>query len=148
MVTSPLCCSQVIQGIPQRITPRRQHIRLSARLRPDEFDVLGSLEPLRRYQPDSRRRLRLPDPNQSFTNSMHGGATPDGDTVVGFYVDMMTNHTHGYVLQDGVLQPYDGPTAFKPSFGTSILGKNWWELTKTSPENSTGFCSSQTNQRR
>jgi len=34
----------------------------------------------------------LTDPNQSFPNSMHGGATPDGDTVVGFYVDMMTNH--------------------------------------------------------
>jgi hypothetical protein len=49
----------------------------------------------------------LVDPNLSFPNSMHGGATPDGHTVVGFYVDMMTNHTHGYVLQDGILATYD-----------------------------------------
>jgi hypothetical protein len=55
----------------------------------------------------------LTDPNQSFPNSMHGGATPDGDTVVGFYVDMMTNHTHGYVLQDGVLRPYDVPNSIQ-----------------------------------
>jgi len=51
----------------------------------------------------------LVDPNLSFPNSMHGGATPDGHTVVGFYVDMMTSHTHGYVLQDGVLETYDVP---------------------------------------
>ena len=53
----------------------------------------------------------LADPSQSFPNSMHGGATPDGNTAVGFYVDMMTNHTHGYILQDGVLQTYDVPNS-------------------------------------
>ena len=49
------------------------------------------------------------DLSQSFPNSMHGGATPDGNTMVGFYVDMTTNHTHGYILQNGVLEPYDVP---------------------------------------
>ncbi|HEV2387521.1 MAG TPA: hypothetical protein VGS20_09720 [Candidatus Acidoferrales bacterium] len=53
----------------------------------------------------------LSDPNLSFPNSMHGGATPDGSIVTGFYVDMkaIPNHTHGYFLQDGVLQTYDVP---------------------------------------
>jgi hypothetical protein len=55
----------------------------------------------------------LADPSKSFPNSMHGGATPDGGTAVGFYVDMMTNYTHGYVLQDGVLQPYDVPNSIQ-----------------------------------
>ena len=51
----------------------------------------------------------LADPSKSFPNSMHGGATPDGNVVVGFYVDMMTNHQHGYILQNGVVQTYDVP---------------------------------------
>lgn len=51
----------------------------------------------------------LSDPNQSYPNSMHGGATPDGNIVTGFYVDMTTNHTHGYVIQKGVLETYDVP---------------------------------------
>lgn len=46
------------------------------------------------------------DPNQSYPNSMHGGATPDGRVVTGFYVDM-SNHTHGYIIEDDVLQTYD-----------------------------------------
>jgi hypothetical protein len=51
----------------------------------------------------------LSDPNQSYPNSMHGGATPDGSVVTGFYVDMTTNHTHGYVIQNGILETYDVP---------------------------------------
>jgi hypothetical protein len=51
----------------------------------------------------------LTDPTLSFPNSMHGGVTPDGRTVVGFYTDMMTGRQHGYVLQNGVLEPYDVP---------------------------------------
>lgn len=47
------------------------------------------------------------DPTMSFPNSMHGGATPDGRTVVGFYTDMMTGRQHGYVIQDRVPQSYD-----------------------------------------
>jgi hypothetical protein len=55
----------------------------------------------------------LSDPKLSFPNSMHGGATPDGSVVTGFYVDMMAkpNHTHGYVIQDGNLQTYDVPNS-------------------------------------
>ncbi len=51
----------------------------------------------------------LADPSKSYPNSMHGGATPDGNTMVGFYVDMMTSHQHGYILQNGVVQTYDVP---------------------------------------
>ncbi|HEY6944254.1 MAG TPA: hypothetical protein VI431_03870 [Candidatus Acidoferrum sp.] len=53
----------------------------------------------------------LSDPSLSFPNSMHGGATPNGSIVTGFYVDMAAspNHTHGYFLQNGVLQTYDVP---------------------------------------
>lgn len=53
----------------------------------------------------------LSDPNLSFPNSMHGGATPDGGVVTGFYVDMATNHQHGYFLRNGVLQTYDVPNS-------------------------------------
>jgi len=35
----------------------------------------------------------LTDPSKSFPNSMHGGATPDGSIVVGFYVDMTAIRT-------------------------------------------------------
>lgn len=51
----------------------------------------------------------LSNPDQSYPNSMHGGATPDGSVVTGFYVDMTTNHTHGYMIQNGVLETYDVP---------------------------------------
>jgi hypothetical protein len=51
----------------------------------------------------------LVDPTMSFPNSMHGGATPDGRTTVGFYVDMTTGHQHGYIVENGVLQTYDVP---------------------------------------
>ena len=51
----------------------------------------------------------LADPSKSFPNSMHGGATPDGNIMVGFYIDMTTNHQHGYVLQNKFLQTYDVP---------------------------------------
>ena len=57
----------------------------------------------------------LTDPSKSFPNSMHGGATPDGSIVVGFYVDMtaIPNHQHGYILQNGDLQPYDVPNSIQ-----------------------------------
>jgi hypothetical protein len=55
----------------------------------------------------------LSDPTLSFPNSMHGGATPDGSIVTGFYVDMTAkpNHTHGYVLLNGILRTYDVPNS-------------------------------------
>jgi uncharacterized membrane protein len=45
--------------------------------------------------------------------SMHTGATPDGNTIVGLYTDMtMTpSVTHGYVLQNGSFEPFDVPSS-------------------------------------
>lgn len=51
----------------------------------------------------------LSNPSLSFPNSMHGGATPDGTVLVGFYVDMTTGHQHGYIVTNGLLQAYDVP---------------------------------------
>lgn len=55
----------------------------------------------------------LSDPSLSYPCSMHGGATPDGKTTVGFYGDMangcLTNH--GYILQNGSLQTFDVPNS-------------------------------------
>jgi hypothetical protein len=53
----------------------------------------------------------LSNPSLSFPNSMHGGATPDGSVLVGFYVDMMTGHQHGYIVRSGLLQTYDVPNS-------------------------------------
>jgi uncharacterized membrane protein len=39
--------------------------------------------------------------------SMHMGATPDGKTIVGFFTDTMA--TRGYVLEEGILTPFDAP---------------------------------------
>jgi hypothetical protein len=55
----------------------------------------------------------LADPTLSFPNSMHGGATPDGRTMVGFYVDMTTNQTHGYLLENGAFQQFDFPDSIQ-----------------------------------
>jgi len=55
----------------------------------------------------------MADPTMSFPNSMHGGATPDGRTVVGFYTDMMRGNQRGYVLQNGVPQFYDVPLSIR-----------------------------------
>jgi hypothetical protein len=46
-----------------------------------------------------------------LSSTMHGGATPDGKVVTGSYVDMMNNDTHGYVLQNGILETYDVPNS-------------------------------------
>ncbi len=61
----------------------------------------------------------LSDPNQSFVCSMHGGVAPDG-TLVGFWGDPADecSHTHGYILQNGVLQSYDIPD----STSTTVWG--------------------------
>jgi probable HAF family extracellular repeat protein len=41
--------------------------------------------------------------------SMNNGATNGGGTIAGFYVNML-NQQHGYVVRDGMLEPYD-PTS-------------------------------------
>lgn len=43
--------------------------------------------------------------------SMNNGATPDGKMVVGLYTDMGTGLTHGYVIDDGVFEPFDAPNS-------------------------------------
>jgi hypothetical protein len=93
-------------AIPGRITPNGDMYGCF-----HDFDVMASMFSAA-WTRSSETSLAagggaLADPSKSFPNSMHGRATPDGGTTVGFYVDMMTNHTHGYALQDGVLQPYD-----------------------------------------
>ena len=50
----------------------------------------------------------LTDPSQSMPMSMNNGATPGGHVIVGFWVDM-SNHRHGFVVQDGAFQSYDVP---------------------------------------
>src|SRR5207248_8915529 len=48
----------------------------------------------------------LADSSQSVPMSMNNGAIPGGHTIVGHWTDM-SKHTHGFVVQDGVFQPYD-----------------------------------------
>ena len=53
---------------------------------------------------------QLVDP-MGVAMSMNNGGTPgDGETVVGLFMDMSAQQ-HGYVLQDGMLTPYDAPGA-------------------------------------
>jgi probable HAF family extracellular repeat protein len=42
--------------------------------------------------------------------SMNNGGTPGGQTTVGLFMDM-ANQQHGYVVQNGMLAPYDPPGA-------------------------------------
>ena len=51
----------------------------------------------------------LADPTKSVPASMDTGATPDGSIRVGLYIDMMTGFNHGYLVRNGILQPYDVP---------------------------------------
>jgi probable HAF family extracellular repeat protein len=39
--------------------------------------------------------------------SMRNGATPDGNTIVGFYTDLTTGLTHSYLVQNGSFKPFD-----------------------------------------
>jgi probable HAF family extracellular repeat protein len=48
----------------------------------------------------------LADPSHSMPMSMNNGATPGGHMIVGHWTDM-SNHRHGFVVQDGVFQSYD-----------------------------------------
>jgi uncharacterized membrane protein len=41
--------------------------------------------------------------------SMNNGISRDGKTIVGLYTDMMTLASHGYILSNGVLTPFDVP---------------------------------------
>jgi hypothetical protein len=95
-------------AIPGRITPDGSIYGCY-----HDFDVMGSMfsAAWTRFGNTSLAAGggELSDQSSSFPNSMHGGATPDGSVVVGFYVDMMTGHQHGYILRNGTLQTYDVP---------------------------------------
>lgn len=41
--------------------------------------------------------------------SMHNGATPDGQMIVGLFTNMMTGRGEGYVIEDGALTPFVVP---------------------------------------
>jgi uncharacterized membrane protein len=53
----------------------------------------------------------LKDPTESVVGSMNNGATPDGSTIVGLYVDPpdSSGQYHGYIVHNGTFQPYDVP---------------------------------------
>jgi len=91
-----------------------------------DFDVMGSMfsAAWTRFGDTSLAAGggELADPSQSFPCSMHGGATPDGGTIVGFYGDLSNacKTNHGYILQNRVLQTYDVPG----SISTTI-----WDIT-------------------
>lgn len=48
----------------------------------------------------------LANPAIGVPMSMHHGAAPDGHTMVGHWTDT-ANHTHGYIVQNGVFRSYD-----------------------------------------
>ena len=53
----------------------------------------------------------LKNPTESVVGSMNNGATPDGSTIVGLYVDPpdQNGQYHGYIVHDGAFQRYDVP---------------------------------------
>jgi uncharacterized membrane protein len=99
-------------AIPGRITPDGSIYGCF-----HDFDVMASMFSAT-WTPGGVTSLalnggELSDPTESYPNSMHGGATPDGRTVVGFYTDMMAGNQHGYQLQNGILQSYDVPLSIR-----------------------------------
>jgi len=97
-------------AIPSRITPDGSMYGCL-----HDFDTMGSMYSAAwtRFGDTSLavNGGELSDPNMSYPNSMHRGASPDGSVIVGFYIDMDTGHQHGYILQDGMLQTYDVPNS-------------------------------------
>jgi probable HAF family extracellular repeat protein len=52
----------------------------------------------------------LADPTQSVSMSMNNGATPGGGIIVGLWTDM-SNHRHGFQVQNGVFRSFDVPSS-------------------------------------
>lgn len=94
-----------------------------ARITPDgsiygclhDFDLMGSMYGAAWTRSGDTSLIAggggLTDPTMGYPMSMHRGATPDGNVIVGFYVDMATGHQHGYILRNGMLQTYDVPNS-------------------------------------
>jgi uncharacterized membrane protein len=95
-------------AIPQRITPDRSIYGCL-----HDFDLMGSMYGAAWTRSGDTSLAAgggaLSDPTMSYPSSMHTGATPDGNIIVGLYGDMTTGHQHGYVLRNGMLQSYDVP---------------------------------------
>lgn len=95
-------------AIPQRIAPDGTIYGCL-----HDFDTMGSMYGARwsRFGPSSLMAGggELAGPNMSLDASMNNGATPDGSMIVGLFTDMMTNQSHGFIVQNGELQTYDVP---------------------------------------
>ena len=46
-----------------------------------------------------------------ISRSMHNGATPSGNTIVGLFTDMDAGKARAYVIEDGVFTPFDAPNS-------------------------------------
>jgi hypothetical protein len=62
----------------------------------------------------------LKDPAQSVPTSINTSATPNGSIIVGTYIDLSTNHAHGYIVHNGIFNSYDVPSSLR----TRIWGIN------------------------
>jgi hypothetical protein len=95
-------------AIPQRISPDGDIYGCL-----HDFDLMASMFGFVRtrsgYFSLTAAGGELADPSQSVPNSMNNGATPDGHTIAGGWTDMMTGHTHGFVVHDGNFLSYDVP---------------------------------------
>lgn len=99
-------------AIPGRITPDGNMYGCF-----HDFDVMGSMFSAAWTRSADTSLAsgggELSEPNASFPDSMHGGATPDGNTMVGFYGEPANGFmtTHGYILHNGALQTWDFPNS-------------------------------------
>jgi len=101
-------------SIPQRITPNGNIYGCY-----HDLDLMGSMFGFARTA-SGFSSIDVPV-------SMHTGATPHGSTIVGLYTDMVTNLTHGYVVQNGNFQSFDVPSstftqAWDINPGANIVG--------------------------
>jgi hypothetical protein len=107
-------------AIPQRITPNGDIYGCL-----HDFDLMGSMFGFARtsygYISLAAGGGELADTSQSVPASMNNAATPNGHTIVGLWIDMMTGHNHGYVVEDGTFHSYDVPG----STFTWIWDMNW-----------------------
>jgi uncharacterized membrane protein len=105
-------------AVPARITPNGSIYGCL-----HDFDLMGSMYGAAWTRSGDTSLIasggELSDPSMGYPMSMHRGATPDGNVIVGFYTDMMTGHSHGYLISNGTLQPYDVPNS---------LATNVWDI--------------------
>ena len=104
-------------AIPQRITPDGDIYGCL-----HDFDLMGSMFGFGRNRFGYISLLASGselDSSMSVPASMNNGATPGGRTIVGLWTDIMTGHSHGYVVRDGNFQSYDVPGS---------LGTNIWDI--------------------